>query len=76
MQSEDLLAALARQRGLVQTGGRVDLQKAAEVLLKDFRAGALGRVTLETPEAHTALLRAGEASEVDRLERKAGRSRR
>ncbi len=76
MKSEELLAAIARQRGLIQTGGRVDLQKAAEVLLKDFRSGALGRVTLETPEAHAALLRAGEVAEADRLAQKASQGRR
>lgn len=47
---ESLLEAIGRGRGAVMKGGRVDLQKAAELLLHDFRNGTLGRVTLETPE--------------------------
>ena len=31
-------------------GGDVQWHKAAEMLLTDFRAGQLGRITLETPE--------------------------
>ena len=34
----------------MQTGGRVNLQKAAEVLMYEFRQAVLGRITLETPE--------------------------
>jgi ribosome biogenesis GTPase A len=49
MRSEDLLEAIARQRGAVQSGGRVNLQKAAELVITDFRTGALGALTLETP---------------------------
>ncbi|MBB5204639.1 ribosome biogenesis GTPase A [Inhella inkyongensis] len=47
---EQLLVAIGRKRGAVQSGGRVNLQKAAEVLIYDFRQGVLGRITLETPE--------------------------
>ena len=32
-------------------GGEPDLDKAAAVLIDDFRSGRLGRVTLEAPEA-------------------------
>ncbi len=46
---ETLLTEIGRKRGALQAGGRVNLQKAAEVLIHDFRAGALGRITLETP---------------------------
>ena len=47
---DESLAAVGRQRGGVLPGGRVNLQKAAEMVLHDFRAGSLGRITLETPE--------------------------
>ena len=43
------LAALARQRGYMGAGGRPDVARAADALLKDFRLGLLGRVTLEQP---------------------------
>lgn len=45
------LVAVARQRGYVGAGGRPDLARAADALLKDFRMGLLGRVTLEQPGA-------------------------
>jgi len=46
----EALAQLGRKRGAVQTGGRVNMQKAAEVLMYEFRQSVLGRITLETPE--------------------------
>ena len=68
------MEAIARQRGLVRTGGRVDLQKAAEVVLNDFRAAALGPITLETPEEHQAWLAAGLADEAARQAIKADKA--
>lgn len=50
LSDEDLLAEVGRRRGGLRAGGKVNLQKAAEVLINDFRAGAWGRITLETPE--------------------------
>lgn len=47
---EAMLEAIARRRGAVATAGRLNLQKAAEILLRDFRAGSLGRISLETPD--------------------------
>lgn len=44
-----LLAAIGRRRGGLQAGGVVDHDKAAKILLKDFRSGALGTITLEEP---------------------------
>lgn len=52
MASDALLEAIGRRRGYVQTGGVLNLQKAAEAVLNDFRSGALGRLTLETPAEH------------------------
>jgi ribosome biogenesis GTPase A len=46
-----LLTAIAEQRSLLAKGGGADLQKAALVLLNEFRAGTLGRITLETVDA-------------------------
>jgi ribosome biogenesis GTPase A len=45
-----LIAWLARDRSLLLKGGVLDLNKAAVVLLNEFRAGTLGRITLETPK--------------------------
>ena len=53
--ADELLALVARQRGLVQSGARLNLQQAAEAVLNDFRSGAIGRITLETPDDHAPL---------------------
>jgi len=76
MPTEDLLDAIGRQRGLVRSGARIDLQKVAEVVLNDFRATALGRITLETPVQFAGWLAAAEAEEAARLARKAERGAR
>ena len=67
---EDLLAEIGRKRGALQSGGRINLQKAAEVVVYDFRAGNLGRVTLETPEEFAAWLAAGQAADELRQQKK------
>ncbi|MGS0828334.1 ribosome biogenesis GTPase YlqF [Shewanella sp. 0m-8] len=45
----ELLEAIGRNRGALRPGGRIDLHKASEVLLHDFRAGRIGQLSLETP---------------------------
>ena len=47
---DERLLAIGRQRGAVLPGGRISLQKAAEIVLHDFRSGSLGRITLEAPQ--------------------------
>ncbi|MFQ5589038.1 MAG: ribosome biogenesis GTPase YlqF, partial [Nitrospiria bacterium] len=49
-QPATLLEIIGRKRGCLQPGGLIDLYKASEVLLTDFKSGALGRISLETPE--------------------------
>jgi ribosome biogenesis GTPase A len=63
LHADALLERIARQRGYVQAGGGVNLQKAAEAVLNDFRSGALGRITLETPEEHLRWSAAAQALE-------------
>lgn len=46
----ELLEAIGRARNCASKGGGVDLQKAANILINELRAGHLGRLTLETPE--------------------------
>ena len=48
------LEAIGRARGCLGGGGLVDFDRAARLLLADFRAGRLGRVTLETPAMASA----------------------
>jgi ribosome biogenesis GTPase A len=70
LSDEDLLTAIGRQRGALQSGQRVSLQKAAEIVIYDFRAAALGRVTLETPLAFAQWLQAGQQLDAQRQVKK------
>ena len=71
MPAEVLLQAIGRRRGLVRQGGQVHLQKAAEVVLNDFRASAYGRITLETPEQYAGWLAAAALAAAEKLAQKA-----
>ena len=51
-----VLEWIAQRRGFRQRGGDLDVEKAAHTLLQDYRSGALGRISLETPESRVALL--------------------
>lgn len=45
--AEELLAEIGRRRGCLRSGGAVDLAAAADIFLREFRLGRLGRLTLE-----------------------------
>jgi len=45
----DLLEKAARKRGFLVSGGDVDLERMAKILLDEFRGGLLGRISLEKP---------------------------
>ena len=51
-----VIEAIARKRGCIikGRGGELDLEKAAAILLVDYRNGALGRISLETPGLRAA----------------------
>ncbi|MBL8315608.1 MAG: ribosome biogenesis GTPase YlqF [Rubrivivax sp.] len=74
--AEEALAVIARQRGLVQSGGRLHWHKAAEAVLNDFRTGAIGRITLETPQEHAAWTATAIAADEQRAAARALRRRR
>jgi len=76
-----VLEAIGAKRGAKIRGGAVQMHKAAEALLGDFRGGVLGRITLETPEEMAAWRHAAaqeESRKADKLEadRKADKERR
>ena len=52
-----LIEAIARLRGYRIRGKDFDLEKAAMTLLQDYRTGALGRISLETPATRAEMLR-------------------
>ena len=66
LSDEALLADVGRQRGGLRSGGRVNLQKAAELVINDFRSGAWGRITLETPDEFATWQAAGQVLDVER----------
>jgi len=47
--AHDLMVAVGRKRGLLATGGVVDLHRASEAFLRELRAGKIGRISLEEP---------------------------
>ncbi len=55
-----VIETVAKKRGCIVkgSGGELDLEKAALILLTDYRSGALGRISLETPETRAAMLEA------------------
>ena len=71
--ADHVLERIARQRGYIGSGAVLNLQKAAEAVLNDFRSGAIGRVTLETPEEHAAWVAASLLREAERAAKKAAR---
>ncbi len=47
----DLLELCGKKRGMLISGGEIDLERMSRVLLEEFRSGKLGRFTLEMPNA-------------------------
>ncbi|MEY2684537.1 MAG: hypothetical protein RJA09_1681, partial [Pseudomonadota bacterium] len=68
-----LLGAIGRRRGALLPGGRPNPQKAAEILLTDFRSGVLGRITLETPADFVQWCATAAVADAERAERQAAR---
>ena len=60
MDAVGVLEAVAKKRGCIikGRGGELDLEKAAGILLTDYRSGTLGRISLETPSLRAARLAA------------------
>ena len=50
LQGWELLEAAAKKRGFLISRGEADTLRMANILLDEFRAGKLGRLTLEAPE--------------------------
>jgi ribosome biogenesis GTPase A len=58
-----VIEAVAVRRGLLLRGGVPDPGKAARALLADYRSGALGRISLETPDTRAAMLATDRAAD-------------
>lgn len=70
MSDEMLLDAIGRKRGALRGGQKIDLQKAAEIAIYDFRSGVMGRMTLETPEEFAQWLAVGQTLDAERQVKK------
>ena len=83
LHDDELLGLIGKKRGAVMSGGRINMQKAAELVITDYRTQMIGRITLETPTEFEAWRAAGEEAEAlakakkaeHEKQRKAGRKR-
>lgn len=69
----DWLEWIAKKRGAVLSGGRINYQKAAENTLTDFRDGHIGRITLETPHQWENWLKKAKQKEAELKTRREAR---
>ena len=49
-QGWEVLEAIGKKRGFLIKGGEIDYERAAVIVTDEFRAGMLGRITLELPQ--------------------------
>ena len=48
--SYELLKMIGKKRGMLVSGGEIDTERAAIMLLDEFRSAKLGRITVEMPQ--------------------------
>ena len=48
--SYELLKMISKKRGMLVSGGEIDTERAAIMLLDEFRSAKLGRITVEMPQ--------------------------
>lgn len=46
----EIMHWIGKKRGALRSGGEIDEEKTAKIILEDFRSGKIGRITLEKPE--------------------------
>lgn len=65
MDAIDLLETVGKRRGYRLKGGELDMEKTAMALLVDYRSGALGRISLETPESRAEMIATQELQQAE-----------
>ena len=50
LEGHEILEKIGRRRGFVISGGEVDMERAANMVLDELRAAKIGNITLERPE--------------------------
>ena len=68
---DEWLAHIAKRRGAILSGGHANYQKAAEIVLQDFRSNVLGDITLETPDEFAMWLKTAQQIEQQKQAQKA-----
>lgn len=58
MDGVDLLEAIAKRRSYKRHDGLWDMEKTAVAFLTDYRSGAIGRISLETPLSRSEMMQA------------------
>ena len=43
----EVMQLIAKKRGAILSGGRIDDEKVASIILDEFRSGKFGKITLE-----------------------------
>jgi ribosome biogenesis GTPase A len=51
-----VIEGIAARRGLRSRGGATDFLRASLIFLQDYRSGALGRISLESPQSRKAMM--------------------
>lgn len=46
----DILEAVANKRGCIKKGNLIDIDKAADIIIDEFRGGKIGKISLEKPD--------------------------
>ena len=49
-QTLEIRDTIARKKGCILSGGRINEQKISDMILNDFQSGKLGKISLESPE--------------------------
>lgn len=47
----EILEEIAKKRGCIISGGNIDYERIAAIVLDEFRAGKIGKITLEEPDS-------------------------
>lgn len=64
----ELLEAIGRRRGFLISGGEVNAERTANMLLEEFRSAKIGRITLDVlPTKSASVAESGEESEEEHL---------
>jgi len=54
LENWEIVELIGRRRGFLVSGGEVNFERTAKMLVDEFRSGAIGRITLDIPEGKNA----------------------